>query len=1218
MPVGAKQRIAWNGSAVTPYSNNMVAMVAALDASYNQGNTPMAETLYEAARYFAQIPSALHPTTYVYPNSFSAIGLAASGPGSLGPGEEKVLTGSEDCNLPVALGYTTNVCGRDPYFFGSNHTPMWASPSTQAPCCQSFVIIFTDGDSQQDGNVPGTINDLAHAYHNSTHCTGTDGTLGAPVNGTCNIHPATPTVTLMQEHKTDFANSGTHYLDDVAYWMHTRDLRQAVIPEIASVGHDLLGKQNVTVYAFFAFAQMANKEFLLNTAKQGGFDDIDGDNVPDCDTLVLTNPCEWDSVINATGAQGRDNIPDTYFESSDVAEMKTKLAQALASILQKSTSGTSVSVLAASSSGEGAIFQAYFFPKITEGLASVYWLGYTQALFLDAFGNLREDSVPSDGRLRYAQDKIVKMRTEVGTVKVDKYRDADADGKADDLSGNGKLCDGFTDCDGDGILPPADSDDVTDAITGEQGLALSSIVPLWEAGRKLAERDPTTRRIWTWVDLNAPPNGLVDESGTIDDSAGEVIAFSTANAATLAPYLRAGAAPYTAANIINFIRGADGVPMLLRNRQTQVPAGSGIFKTWKFGDPINSTPTVVAAPRERYDVIYGDASYTDYFVRWRDRRQVAYVGANDGMLHAINVGFLHRGDDPATSGAGEVEHGWFTDTLAGTTATTLGDELWGFIPQELLPQLQFLADPQYRHVYYVDLKPKVTDVRIFTDDGPAGTHPGGWGTILIGGMRLGGSCKNCLAGGGGKELQINDFNGDGDTIDLGDNRVFRSSYFVLDITDPDNPRLLFTFTDADLGLTTSFPAVVRVNPTLDGKTSNTNAKWFMLVGSGPTEYNVGSYQPATLFVVNLALGPSSLRKYVPDQLCLLAPTYTGCSFLGDISAVDVDLDYRTDAVYMGSVIDNDTGPAWKGKLHRLTMGAVAPFGGQTDAALWGASFSGQRRPTSLLVDFTCPAPSCTPAGIKAVGPVVAPPVISQDDQTKIWVFWGTGRYFSTPDKTNADTQFFIGVKDPVPMGNCTQSSETDCEQDDLVDVSNAVICLTGCTDQVSGVTGVSAGLNTFNGSSSTTLEGLVASKEGWFTTMPAPRERVLTTATLIGGIVFFPSFAPENDLCSSSGDAQLYALFYKTGTAYKESVIGTSASGNVKRSGAQGTGGALSQMAMHVGGQGSGGAGNASSGGCSSGVTGFSQSSSGSLTQVCSKPALSSWSRYISWMNERT
>jgi len=1236
--IGSRQSIDFNATTSEFFNTNTAAMIDGIQESIPTTWTPLGESLYEAIRYVAQVNSAFHPGVYNHPIAFSntggtarattngvaptvgamgSVGLAA------GVGEYTVLSGAETCPSAAPLSYDiVGACGRDPYFFGSNHAPMWASPSSQVTCCQTFIVVITDGEPTQDNNaaIPAALLDYAHGQH-GIHCVGSDPVLGGPINGTCNTHPSTPSATLLGEHKTDYGSSGTHYLDDIAYWGHKNDLRQATVPVIGGTGHDIAGFQNVTIYAFFAFGNINGREILMSTAKMGGFEDVNGDGIPQVG--------EYDKINNDTGAPVPDGQPDTYFESSSVEDLQAKLTQTLASILQKSTSGTSVSVLATSSTGEGAIYQSYFFPKIVEGLANIYWLGYTQALFLDAFGNLREDTV-ADGRLVYNQDKILKMRIEAGAAVVDKYLDADQDGKADDLSGNGKLCDGFTDCDQDSILPPADGDDVTDAILGERSLPLGTIVPIWEAGRKLAERDPTTRRIWTWVDLTITPNGQVEDDGVVDNGTGEVIAFSTANAAILSPYLRAGAAPYTAANIINFIRGADGVPLGLRNRQTQVPAGSGTFQTWKFGDPIHSTPTVVASPRERYDVIYGDQSYTDFFVRWRDRRQVAYVGANDGMLHAINVGFYHRNDDSTTA---DVEHGCFTDNLTDLCNTsppgplTIGKELWAFIPQELLPQLQFLADPNYSHVYYVDLKPKVSDVRVFTDDGPAGIHPGGWGTILIGGMRMGGSCTNCILGGGAKELQINDFNGV-----IIDDRVFRSSYFVLDITDPDNPRLLFTFTDMDMGLTTSYPAVVRVNPTLDGKTSNTNAKWFVVMGSGPTEYNAGSYQSGTIFVMKLKDGGSiEFNKYVPDQPCGAAPAYTGCSFIGDISSVDVDLDYRTDVVYMGSVIDNDTGPAWTGKLHRLTTGTspAAPFGGEVTGAVWGINDGGVRRPTSLLADFDCPAstPTCAPAGTKAVGPVTAPPTISQDDQTKIWVFWGTGRYFSTPDKINADTQFFFGVKDPIPMGPLTQGSVTDTEQDDLVDVSNAVICLTGCIDQVTGVTGVQTGLNSFSDpNSSTTLEGLVASREGWFTTIPSPpiapdplllRERVLTSSTLLGGIVFFPTFAPQNDLCSSSGDAQLYALFYKTGTAYKESVVGTSASGNVKKSIGMGNTGALSQMAMHIGGSGGGGGGNASSGGCASGVTAFSQSSSGSLVQTCTKPALSSWSRYVSWMNER-
>ena len=93
-------------------------------------------------------------------------------------------------------------------------------------------------------------------------------------------------------------------------------------------------------------------------------------------------------------------------------------------------------------------------------------------------------------------------------------------------------------------------------------------------------------------------------------------------------------------------------------------------------------------------------------------------------------------------------------------------------------------------------------------------------------------------------------------------RAFYSSYFVLDITDPEqDPVLLWTFTDATLGLGTSFPAVARVSPVADGKTDNTNAVWLAVFGSGPTGYTGSSAQKAKFFVVDIARGPT----YNADQ-----------------------------------------------------------------------------------------------------------------------------------------------------------------------------------------------------------------------------------------------------------------------------------------------------------------------------------------------------------------
>jgi type IV pilus assembly protein PilY1 len=77
---------------------------------------------------------------------------------------------------------------------------------------------------------------------------------------------------------------------------------------------------------------------------------------------------------------------------------------------------------------------------------------------------------------------------------------------------------------------------------------------------------------------------------------------------------------------------------------------------------------------------------------------VIYTGANDGMLHAFTSWKYNDGQY----------------TQVASTTEGLGDELWAYVPQTLLPHLKFLAAPDYAHSFYVDLKPKLFDARIFT------------------------------------------------------------------------------------------------------------------------------------------------------------------------------------------------------------------------------------------------------------------------------------------------------------------------------------------------------------------------------------------------------------------------------------------------------------------------------------------------------------------------
>ena len=1152
-------------------------------------------------------------------------------------------------NTPASYTSAVQTQG-DAFWFANFPTPQTVS------CCKNFVLMISPGVPEGDGATPQRATPFPNAAAPSV-CMFGIGACGADTLGVT-----------------------TSWLDNIAYYGQTHDVRDQTCPGASCV----TGTQTVTFYAVNAMGGSAGSALLASAAKYGGFVDRNNNQFPDAGTNTCTFPAgsnlgsgtstsslEWDVDGDCT--------PDTYFDASEGGDLQDQVNKSIADILKRAASGTSVSVLATSSTGEGALYQAYFFPSQFEGLNEIKWTGFAQGLFVDSLGNIREDysgpgcTGPPDGKLVLEHDCIIKTRFDPTTneVKVDRFKD--------DGSAPGSVA-------GDGVA---------DTTTPFETVSLKDIKPIWEAGARLAYATPGTvscalpnagascRRILTWVDANFDK--------TVASS--EVIELIDANKGTLCPYLGARraadcnstvpadktTAQTEAANIVNFTRGLDGKTLCiagsgcLRDRSITVrnpdDGTTTALQVWKLGDIVDSTPTVVGSPRERFDIIYGDAAYAQFFQQYKGRRQVAYVGANDGMLHAFNAGFFIQGDNPSTTTV--VERGRFaTAPPSGITTTRStgecatgsstgclprGAELWAFVPQELLPHLKWSAAQDYTHVAYMDLKPKVTDARIFCDSGnpnatcsdgqsAPGTHPGGWGTILIAGMRLGGSCGVCststvdtagnLTNGGGPPMTVTaDFTGSGKST-----RAFYSAYYVFDITDPEqDPVLLWTLTDSNLGLTTSFPAVVRVSPKTDAKTDNTNAKWVAVFGTGPTSYIGASTQTAQFIVVNLATGPSytitnptngslhsvACTSAVPCDKANLNTAYTGNSpayptgasnsFLADVISLDSNLDYRVDVMYAGTVMTNSASPpTYIGKMYRLT---TSPTSGNSPHTFsnWGLSSGPSQVPTVLLATFPCTPTPCT--GTTNVGPITAGSTVSADDTNSIWVYFGTGRFFTQADKGSTDAQFFFGVKDPVAnTTSCFESSPTSCQRNDLLDVSNVTVCVVGVgsCDTSNQVTGL-AGVSTFSGTGTTSLAGVVANKQGWFVTYPTAGERALSNPTLLGGTVFFTTFIPVNDICIASGNGNLYALFYLTGSAYSQPTIGTTGEGaTVAKTISLGTG-LPSQMAVQIGAQGSGTSGLSSSSGCAGRVTGYIQASTGVLGQLCGQPAFSVWSRMISW-----
>jgi hypothetical protein len=183
----------------------------------------------------------------------------------------------------------------------------------------------------------------------------------------------------------------------------------------------------------------------------------------------------------------------------------------------------------------------------------------------------------------------------------------------------------------------------------------------WMAGKARIPLDPNTRNIYTFV-----PNG---------SGGGSVVAFNLANAATLAPHLGTSA---TTNALITSVRAQN------------------------IGALIGSTPAIMDVPSldPPPDDDYGRADAPASFAgTYKDRRATIFVGANDGMIHAIDA--------------------------------RTGYEIWAFIPYNLLPKLKTFRDGQAvdQFDYFVDSSPKIAEVKIGTSwrsllligEGPGGT-----------------------------------------------------------------------------------------------------------------------------------------------------------------------------------------------------------------------------------------------------------------------------------------------------------------------------------------------------------------------------------------------------------------------------------------------------------------------------------------------------------------
>ena len=969
-----------------------------------------------------------------------------------------------------------------------NNANYGAKDPIQHTCQKNFILILTDGESTKDRNLPGgywgTPMTDSNGFNVKTWMDRIKSNEGGAYVSQWDISPN--------------SSEGSYYLESVAYWAHVTDLRSAALGKT-----NIAGTQNITTYAVYAFDDSnLGRDLLQKTCKYGGFEDTNNTGAPDA-------VAKWAKADGIT--------PRTYFEAQDGSQLEETIRRALLDILTRISSGTAASILNNSEGSGASLLQAVFYPrKGFDAGTEVTWIGEMQNLwyYLDPYlqlSSIRIDSV-ADNKLNLFDDLLAMFYFDTNTNQtlVRLMRDTSGRGTA------------FTDL---GAFSPDDT---------------ANVRSLWRAGRKLWERNLTTdnRTIYTRT------NDVAFDSSTTGLAA--FVATDLKNNAAIRTSLQAANAT-EAGKIIDYIRGVDQTGF--RSRTVTIAGATG---TWRLGDIVSSTPKIQGnvglnsynqnSPTGYYDTSYGQFTGSNDY----KNRGMAYVGANDGMLHAFRMGVLKELTDPCRFPAVDsTPTTCFADkaainnytvnpvtgtsmNLRATASDDIGREEWAFIPRQMMPYLKYLGDPNYPHLFYVDGSPLIVDVAIKVPQVVnAVAYPAcsaanywecpkqtkytfvsglptrnldldntSWRTILVGSTGLGGASRN--RGGAGKCA-----GGGSDCVKTPVDGVGYSGYFALDITEPTQPKYLWEFygdpaagadvnaVGGNLGYATTGPVIIRVG------SKSKNGRWFAVFASGPTgpikttthQFLGRSDQNLKLFVVDLATG--TLVKTIDTGITK--------AFAGSVSNSAVDNDrnypskagyYQDDAAYIGYVqFDSGTNEWTKGGVIRLV----------TNESL---------DPNDATKPWT------VSKVIENVGPVTSAVTKLQDRSNgKLWLYFGTGRYFfkdADGIDDNGGQRHLFGVQEPCYVA-AAQKVDPAC---------TLTLAMTDLKDQTTFLTGT-----------------LPANYKGWYNLLEDDAvndgyasERVITDPVASpGGVVFYTTFRPTADVCGFGGNSFIWALDYATG-----------------------------------------------------------------------------------------
>ncbi|HEY7772148.1 MAG TPA: PilC/PilY family type IV pilus protein, partial [Marinagarivorans sp.] len=749
------------------------------------------------------------------------------------------------------------------------------------------------------------------------------------------------------------------------------------------------------------------------------------------------------SILNPVLEFAAQGAGGKYVSVTDPTTLKAELESIIGDIGPTPIAGGGQ--VAASADGAGAkmyLHTTYYAQKENAAGDRVNWISQIGALFIDDQGRLREDTQSDalgsiNGELD-PNDLIIRFLPRM---------QGQAEPRVEKYSGETRVGETYSIDEIDYVWR------TTDSFAAPDQRAIHTVIP-------------------AAVTANAP-------TGT-DIVTGELIEFNTAftNANERNRRLLGNNVP--ADDLISFIKGA--------NPRDEYRSRTLDGTNYLLGNVLTS-PVIQGRPNYTYARELNDPDYAAYQERYKDDAKIAYVAANDGLIHAFYA------DAPSNAAY-----------LASYPGKTVGDELWAYAPFNLLPHLQWLANPRYVHVPYFDGFMRTFDIKAFDDDG---VHVGGWGTILVVGTGR---------GGGAFGLDLDD---DGNT-DI----TTRPAYIVLDITERGAPpKLIAEISHNDLGFTTGEPDVARF------KAENGTTEWYLVFGSGPRgtspvasrtaqqNYQVAgivndtpdSFTKPNIFAFNLKTSELAITSVTDAE---------NGAFIGGVNSMDWDRDFNDDALYFGTVAGGQDAPS--GQLFRALLSAGGTGISITPSVMMDDSDSGLGKP------------------------VTNRPLTVIDYRNNYWVFTGTGRFYVRSDgQADNSDNLYVGLKERKSTEADVLLAGGEFSRADLFNTTDVTITNAGIVGNATAKGEGGAALTDIDA-----VRSELARKEdadgtptdawpGWFFTFET-NERQHTGTGYLASTLFFSTTVPGSaQQCSAGDKGKVYVIdmrsgvfspYYQTGT----------------------------------------------------------------------------------------